>query len=440
MSAQERKTSRNDRYHNLEEDKLGEHRSPAQRDRDRLLYTSAFRRLAEVTQVVAANNAHVFHNRLTHSLQVAQVGRRIAEIISRQQPDLAQRCGGVCPDVVEAACLAHDLGHPPFGHVAERELNDLAKQFDIPGGFEGNAQSFRIVTNLAFRSGIYPGLNLTHATLGGLLKYPWLRRADHKKWGAYPDEKKEFQWARLDIVAIRHQRTPEAEIMDWADDVTYSIHDMEDFYRAGRIPLHLLNDPHNDSERRRFFDEVFERRNKDAGVWRKYGRSELEQAFKVVVGLFEIQRPYSATKEDRGNLRRFTGHWIGQFINAIRLRNRVDHESFVEIDPMAEKQVLMLKELTWHYVINDPSMASQQYGQRLVIRTLFEKFYESSKGKKLNLNLFPTFYRERLAGGVAERGRVVIDLVSGMTERQAIAMYRRITGIRLGTAFDLILQ
>ena len=144
-------------------------RTPHQRDRDRILYSSAFRRLAEVTQVVAANSGYVFHNRLTHSLQVGQVGRRIAEKLNQTQPESREF---VSPDVVEAACLAHDLGHPPFGHTAEHTLNELARNF---GGFEGNAQSFRIVTRLASRSPNYSGLDLTAATLAASLKYPWLK-------------------------------------------------------------------------------------------------------------------------------------------------------------------------------------------------------------------------------------------------------------------------
>src|SRR5580658_2750535 len=119
------KNARNSRLHSPPETPEEDSRRPGQRDRDRILYTSAFRRLAEVTQVASPDNAQVFHNRLTHSLQVAQVGRSLAEKLRLSQPELADEVGGVDPDVVEAACLAHDLGHPPFGHTAEEELNAL---------------------------------------------------------------------------------------------------------------------------------------------------------------------------------------------------------------------------------------------------------------------------------------------------------------------------
>src|SRR5262249_38306651 len=157
------------RLHETRSNPPNDYRTSFQRDRDRILYSSSFRRLAEVTQVVAANSGYVFHNRLTHSLQVAQVGRRIAEKLNQTQHE-SQKF--ICPDVVEAACLAHDLGHPPFGHTAEQTLNTLAKKI---GGFEGNAQSFRIVTRLASRSLKYGGLDLTAATLSAILKYPWFR-------------------------------------------------------------------------------------------------------------------------------------------------------------------------------------------------------------------------------------------------------------------------
>jgi dGTPase len=154
--------------------------------------------LAEVTQVVSADSGYVFHNRLTHSLQVAQVGRRLAEKLLKRLPettgDLAFE--GLDPDVVEAACLAHDLGHPPFGHIAEKELDGLAQRY---GGFEGNAQSFRILSRLAFRSADYRGLDLTRATLAAVLKYPWLRGENPEnldKFGAYESERKEFEFAR----------------------------------------------------------------------------------------------------------------------------------------------------------------------------------------------------------------------------------------------------
>ena len=250
--------SRFERRHDKKPNPLGDDRAAAQRDRDRILYSSSFRRLAEVTQVVSADSGYVFHNRLTHSLQVAQVGRRLAEKLTKRFP---QSKDFIDPDVVEAACMAHDLGHPPFGHAAEKTLNALTESI---GGFEGNAQSFRIVTRLASRSPGYPGLDLTRATLAATLKYPWLRGANpknRKKWGAYPSEREDFDFAAR-LLPRPNQPTIEARLMDWADDITYSVHDLEDFFRAGRIPLHLLGRA-DSPEQQAFFDNVFERRFDD---------------------------------------------------------------------------------------------------------------------------------------------------------------------------------
>ena len=443
----ERRPSRVARLYS-ESPKQGEHRSAAQRDRDRLLYTSAFLRLAEVTQVVAPTNAHVFHNRLTHSLQVAQVGRRIAEVLLTLQKAETRRVGGLDPDAVEASCLAHDIGHPPFGHIAEQELNTLASAAGLRDGFEGNAQSFRIVTQLAFRTTGNPGLNLSCATLGGILKYPWTRGTTGKhakKWGAYDSELHEFQWVRSRMPLGQEQRTLEAELMDWADDVTYSIHDLEDFYRAGRIPLHLLSKRKEADERERFYSEVFTRRAEEDGVWRLYGEQELREAFEAVVGVFDINEPYAGTQAHRSRLRRFTGYWIGEYINAIRVNAKLkDGQRFVVIDPKAEKQVAMLKELTWHYVITDPAIAAIQHGQRRIIRELFDVFSSAVSGSNFDLALFPNYYREKLSKVAnelrQERLRLVVDLISGMTERQAAAMCHRLTGTIAGSPFETILH
>ncbi len=247
----------------------GDDRSDFQRDRDIILYTSAFKRLSGITQVVSSHTGHVFHNRLTHSLQVAQVGRSLAEKLLKAQTELA-RTIPLNSHSVEAGCLAHDLGHPPFGHVAEEVLNEQVG--DDAEGFEGNAQSFRIVTELAFRSSEFGGLNLTRSTLRAILKYPWTfpqRPTEEsgkrkKKWGAYSSASAAFQFATGHTDGGPAEKPIEAQLMDWADDLTYAIHDAEDFYRAGLIPLHLLNradEPGGpEKEKLRFLEYVLSRK------------------------------------------------------------------------------------------------------------------------------------------------------------------------------------
>lgn len=415
-----------------------ESRTEAQKDRDRILYTSALRRLAKVTQVVAADVGHVFHNRLTHSLQVAQVGFRIAQRLRSSYAQLAGTTDGFDPDVVEAACLAHDLGHPPFGHIAERKLDELAGE-NIDG-FEGNAQSFRIVTRLSQHSTNHRGLDLTRATLAAILKYPWLRGENSEKadkWGAYSSEKKDFDFA-IELCPSLRIKTIEASLMDWADDVTYSVHDAEDFYRAGRLPLHLLADRRYDKERKGFFEKAFARHNGDKGIWSD--TKALEEAFnEVIVGLFPLEGTYLGSWEERASLRDFTSQLIGRYVGATTIVPS-DGSLRLKIDEDRELEVAMFKELTWVYVIEAPELASQQEGQRKVIEELFRIYWDAAQGKR-SLHLFPAYYGKGLEQASDDQGkkRIVIDLIAGMTEEQALTMHKRLTGVSVGWGLEQIL-
>jgi dGTPase len=428
---------RNERLHTPPTPTKGDDRSPAQHDRDRVIYTSAFRRLAEITQVVSPESGHVFHNRLTHSLQVAQVGRRLAEKLRLRHGDLADEIGGIDPDAVEAACFAHDLGHPPFGHIAEEKLNELADKY---GGFEGNAQSFRIVTKLAFRSLEHRGLDLTRATLGAILKYPWLKGRNSKKpkkWGAYASEDRDFKHARglSQSLSLEHLpnsewdfgKRPEAELMEWADDVTYSVHDIEDFYRAGRIPMHLLAKLTDYKERVRFFDDVYARHANETDF---FPRPDLEEAFADVLAMhWRLDEPYSGTQDQRARLRDFTGKLIGRYINGVEL-SKQGNKVLLAIDPEKVKEVSILKELTWTYVIEAPTLATRQEGQKEVIGRLFSVYANAASSEKA-WKLFPPYYREQLKYGKSDSDRVrtVVDLIAGMTERVAVAKYTQLIGI-----------
>ena len=270
---------RDDRLHDAKKSDRnpGDKRSEFQRDRDRVLYCTAFRRLAGITQVANAAEGHIFHNRLTHSLKVAQVARRLAEDLLRvaeeqHQEERVEALGGLDPDVAECAGLAHDLGLPPFGHIAEQEIQSVlgttkTKHDSSSDGFEGNVQTFRIVTKLGIRTSgssdtVQPdpvwnndGLDLTRATLNAIIKYPWAREVGDgrrsRKWGYYRSERREFEFARAMMSSRGDHRSLEAAIMDWADDVTYAVHDVDDCYRAGLVPLDQLlrGDTY---ERRRF--------------------------------------------------------------------------------------------------------------------------------------------------------------------------------------------
>jgi dGTPase len=431
---------RNERIHTHFKAPRDDSRSPARRDRDRIIYTSAFRRLVYVTQVASPDQTHVFHNRLTHSLQVAQVGRSLAErivLVSSGGRNPPPELEFINPDVVEAACLAHDLGHPPFGHTAEEELNRLAK--GKVGGFEGNAQSFRIVTKLAFKSDKYPGLDLTRSTLAATLKYPWLRKENKKKpkkWGAYQSEIKDFNFARKFGPRKPFTPSPEAQLMDWADDVTYSVHDMEDFYRAGRIPLHVLARSGENAERRRFFDDVYQRH---AGDKNFYPRPELEEVFGSLMAAFwQINEPYSGLRDQRSKLRYCTSHLIHRYVMAVDLDKA---ENAIIIDEELKKEVAILKELTWTYVIEGPALAMQREGQRRIVTVLFDAYTDASESRK-KWSLFPPYYREQLekVASPIDRKRIVVDLIAGMTEPQAIAGYAQIMGVQPTVTLEEIIR
>lgn len=429
--------SRRDERRHDEDPKTSE-RTPAQRDRDRLLYASALRRLGNVTQVVAADHGYVFHNRLTHTLKVAQIGRRLAEKINadKQTAKLAKKFGGLDPDVVEAAGLAHDLGHPPFGHLAETVLDELVVAAGVAGGYEGNAQSFRIVTTLAIRTEAKDGLNLTRATLNSILKYPWMRETagkKSKKWGAYESEREDFEFARRYLQGDE-PKTLEAEIMDYADDIAYSIYDLEDFYKAGKIPLERLSEaPGTESvELEAFIKETFQRwqrgKKKQAGTQ--------DECRAAIIGLSKYFPPWSfaGKRSHRAFLRDMTSFLVSRFMDCVTLQKPKDKSGLrLRVPEERQLEMKMLQELTWHYVISNPALATQQHGYRIVIKQLFRSLLRAIKNG--NWDVFPPSERERIteASRSPDNVRTVADFIASMSEPQALELYQRLMGISMGS-------
>lgn len=421
------------RYSNSKDDQ----RTRFERDRDRVLYSSAFRRLAGITQIVRAGEAEVFHTRQQHTLKVAQVGRRLAQNCITKQPDIAAVVG-LDAEVVEAASLAHDLGHPPFGHVGEHVLNDLVQPHDTDG-FEGNAQTFRIVTKLAVRYEDTPGLDLTRATLAACLKYPWHRdlgRADRtKKWGAYRSEHVDFEFARAGVP--HSSKSAEAELMDWADDIAYSVHDLEDSHRCGLIPWsRVLSGDQS--------DQLIERAQV---AWFGAPADATKRLMEALASLESLLRgsvqelldePYDGSRHQRQQLRTMTSVFIDRYIKAAKLQLPDDAGKTIIIGSDETDEVRVLKQITREYMINNPSLAAQQKGQGLIIASLFRMIADDSGAG------VPDYLPNRLrylwdyADG--KPARFAADCISTLTEAEAVGLYARLHGLVSGSVLDPIVR
>lgn len=434
------------RYDRME-DETPDQRDAGKRDRDRILYTSALRRLASVTQVVGPSEGHIFHNRLTHTLEVAQIARRLAEKFIHDSPELAKDLGGIDPDVVEAAALAHDLGHPPFGHIAEEELDALAVDCHLSDGFEGNAQSFRILVHGAAHREGYRGLNLTRATLNAVLKYPWRRdvqdpREKNKKWrkfGAYVADEEAFLFARNGMGAADWQSV-EAEIMEYADDIGYSVHDLDDFYRAGLIPLQLLAVGGDE------FDSLIEEWKAEPHGITTEAIEAHRDSFLNLLSFIPTRRQYIGTLDQRAALKAFTSAKIGEFVQSATLQERDTSGRAIGVPPQLRYEIEFLQRLVWHYVIKNPRLATQQHGQREIIRRLFEIYLDGVRRRDLNL-LPPRFHADLALlhkSGSKKRiphpaeVRLAVDIISSLTDAQAVVMYKRLTGMTPGSIIELL--
>ena len=430
-----------------------EQRDEFQRDRDRVLYTDALRRLAGVTQVVGAGEGHLFHNRLTHTLKVAQIARRLAEKLSDEQPGESEAWGGLSPDVVEAAALVHDLGHPPFGHIAEEELDELARDHGTPDGFEGNAQSFRIVTRLAAhrdpqRSDGYEGLNLTRATLNAALKYPRLRDHKHpgskeyRKFGAYGADEEALRFAR-ELGPLGDAQSLEAAVMDYADDVAYSVHDLEDFFRAGLIPVASL--AQRDGAFTAFLKEWCE--DPRTSVTMEEVDASRDMLLSMLRDLFPFDGQYDDTFDHRASLRTATSNLIQQYVWAVKIAPTGASRP-LEVPELVRLQLKFLQRLVWRFVIENPRLATQQHGQRRIVRSLFGTYLTAVKDRDVAL-VPPLFHRALEALGDArpkaqrkqdtpDETRLAVDIVASFSDGQAVLLHRRLTGIATGSVTDYL--
>lgn len=387
-------------------------RSPYERDRARVLHSAAFRRLAAKTQVHTAGTDDFLRTRLTHSLEVAQIAREMGARL------------GCDPDVVDTAGLAHDLGHPPFGHNGEAALNTVAAAC---GGFEGNAQTLRVLTRLEAKvydaDGTSVGLNLTRACLDAVSKYPWPRRPGRRKFGVYADDRPVFDWLRHGAPP-GERRCLEAQVMDWADDVAYSVHDVEDGIHGGYLTLGLL------------LADADERAALCADVAATYSAEPPDYLGQVLMevladpllaplaGYDGSHRAQAALKATTSVL---TGRFVADAVAATTARFGPGPHRRYAADLVVPRSLrarcALLKGIALRYVMRRPGAQGRYQRQREIITDLVRVLTDRAPDA-----LDPVFAPLwRAAGDDASRLRVVIDQVASLTDPAALAWHARLT-------------
>jgi dGTPase len=384
-----------------EEPPKSQSRSPFQRDRARVLHSSALRRLGAKTQVLGAGANDFVRTRLTHSLEVAQVGRDIGAVL------------GCDPDVVDAACLSHDLGHPPFGHNGEKVLDGLAE--DI-GGFEGNAQTLRLLTRLEPKI-IGPdrpfGLNLTRATVDAAIKYPWRRGEgpdpSSSKFGVYPDDVDVFAWAREGAPGMR--KCSEAQVMDISDDIAYSVHDIEDAVTGGALDLSRLADP-------------MERAAAMYVVQDWYTPGDPIEVLDAALARLESEswwvHRYTGSMRDAAALKDMASQLIGRFTGAVVEATRARHghgpiarfAGEVVVPEQTRLEISVLKGLAAAYVMSSAAQRPVYAQQEQILHDLHAHLWNTG-----SVHLSPLFAElwEDAADDTARR-RIIVDQIASFTD------------------------
>ena len=376
------------------------------RDRARIIHSFALRRLAAKTQVAVPWATDFPRTRLSHSLECAQVGRELGAAL------------GADPDLMEGACLAHDIGHPPFGHNGEEALNLIAQSC---GGFEGNAQSLRLLIRLEAKTvlpdGKSIGLNLTRASLDAATKYPWTRAVNAKKFGVYEDDLEIFNWYRAGVDSGKSSM--EAQIMDWSDDIAYSVHDLEDSLVSGQIKLDQLS---NDLPKlfivaqQMYLADITE--------------SEMQSALNSLQKLSCWPRYYDGTHRSLARLKDLASQLIGRFAQAAEVATQ---EKYGDGDltrynanlvvPRAQRvEVALLKSMAGHYVINATDSQIRYAEQQKILTQLVEAILASAP------DTLESFFLQdwQRAQTDQARLRVVIDQVASLTDPGALTLHNRL--------------
>jgi len=376
-------------------------RTPFQRDRARVLHSSALRRLGAKTQVLGAGANDFVRTRLTHSLEVAQVGRDIGAEL------------GCDPNIVDAACLSHDLGHPPFGHNGEKVLDDIARDF---GGFEGNAQTLRLLTRLEPKvvgEDRPYGLNLTRACVDAAIKYPWARGEGpdpaSPKFGTYADDAGVYAWAREG--AIEGRQCFEAQVMDLADDVAYSVHDIEDAITGGTLNLAQLRDP---MERAAALYVVQDWYMPDESL------DALDEALQRLEREAYWMSSFDGSMRSAAALKDMASQLIGRFTRSAITATRAEHGTAplsryggdVIVPEETHLEIAVLKGLAAAYVMSSASQQPVYEAQEEIIRDLYSRLWHT--GTQHLSPLFAELWH--LASDDDARRRVIVDQIASYTD------------------------
>jgi dGTPase len=383
-------------------------RTPFQRDRARVLHSAGFRRLAAKTQVHTAGSDDFLRTRLTHSLEVAQISREMGERL------------GCDPDVVDVAGLAHDLGHPPFGHNGEHALDKVAQAC---GGFEGNAQTLRVLTRLEAK---VPGagLNLTRASLDASCKYPWPRQPGRRKFGVYADDLPIFEWLRPPGMGER--RCLEAQVMDWADDVAYSVHDVEDGVHGGYLSLRrLMRDP---AERAELCADVAATYSDEPADALGAALDQL-LADPVVAEVAEYDGSFRAQVALKRMTSVLTGRFVASAVGATHSRHGTEpvrrYDADLVVPRSVRNQCALLKGMALRYVMRTRAAEDWYEEQRTILIELVEALLRTPE--RLDAVFRPLF---DAADSDAAALRVVVDQVASLTDPAAVSWHRTLVAAR----------
>ena len=378
------------------------------RDKARVLHSSGLRRLAAKTQVMTAGADDFPRTRLTHTLEVAQIGRELGETL------------GCDPDLVETACLAHDLGHPPFGHNGEEALHKLSKDF---GGFEGNAQTFRILTRLeskTFKNDKSIGLNLTRATLDATTKYPWGFDGKKIKFGFYDEDKEIFAWVRKNNNG--ENKSFETQVMDIADDIAYSVHDIEDAIYA----KHLNMEIHTNTKDKQ---DIVELAKSDYA--KELEIDVLEQTFDELVSQDWWLKRFTPAQIDLAKLKNMTSHLIGKFTEEIEFATKslykdkilTRYNANLVVPEKTRATIAILKSIVNLYVMQRKGAKEKYAKEQEIIVRIYEGLVNNPE------RLLPQFRDNlKVAQNSNAQKRVFIDQIASLTDASAIRLFNEFVG------------